>query len=77
MLKQHAAARHLGTVRCSHGSICVNWMQGLAKGAFDDFCMAANEASLHAMGITGCPNCGAYVERLPPANTLNGLLSHL
>ncbi|KAL0046570.1 hypothetical protein WJX82_004073 [Trebouxia sp. C0006] len=53
--------------------VAASTLQGLAKEAFDDFCMAANEASLHAMGITGCPNCGAYVERLPPANSLNAL----
>jgi len=57
-------------------AICIQWVQELAKEAFNDFCTAANEASLHAMGITGCPNCGAYVERLPPANPLNGLLPH-
>ncbi|DBA68762.1 TPA: hypothetical protein ACH3X2_013379 [Trebouxia sp. C0005] len=52
-------------------TVAASILQELAKEAFDDFCMAANEASLHAMGITGCPNCGTYVERLPPASPLS------
>ncbi|KAA6417009.1 MAG: hypothetical protein FRX49_13010 [Trebouxia sp. A1-2] len=54
-------------------TVAASILQELAKEAFDDFCMAANEASLHAMGITGCPNCGTYVERLPPASPLSGV----
>ena len=47
-------------------------VQDLAKEAFDEFCTAASEAALHAMGVTDCPNCGALIERLPPANQLEG-----
>ena len=50
-------------------------MQELAKEAFDDFCTAASETAMHAMGVTDCPNCGAFIERLPPANQLEGFTS--
>lgn len=47
-------------------------LQALARHEFDEYCSAANEASLQSMGIIGCPSCGAFIERLPPANQLTG-----
>ncbi|KAL3155665.1 hypothetical protein ABBQ32_012694 [Trebouxia sp. C0010 RCD-2024] len=48
--------------------ITAGQLQDLAKADFEQYCTAANDASLRLMGIIGCPSCGALIERLAPTS---------
>ena len=52
--------------------------QDLARADFEEFCTAANNASLRDMGVISCPSCGALIERRPPVSlSLGGSLAPL
>lgn len=53
----------------------VHAVQELARADFEQFCTAANDASLKLMGIIGCPSCGALIERLAPTSQAAGQAS--
>ncbi|KAL3146116.1 hypothetical protein ABBQ38_015464 [Trebouxia sp. C0009 RCD-2024] len=48
--------------------ITAGQLQELARADFEQYCTAANDASLRLMGIIGCPSCGALIERLAPTS---------